>query len=367
MSFRELRRAIIGANNSFAAIEPRAADALCALGVNLAKCERVADEVIAAACGPAVQARGDDAGGAEAMRERAAALASPSYFPAPRGMKTAVVHLTGLITYDIEFQPYAVSTKLFAETMRGLAADETVKSIIMFVDSPGGTVVGLPEAADAVWQARQTKKVTAVVDVLCASAAYYIASQASEITALPSGVGVGSIGVRMMHMECSRAMDAAGISVSHIYSAPYKVEGNQFEPLSEETRARWQLECDTLYMGFLAAVSRGRGIDIKTVKETFGGGRVLMPFEARKVGMIDRLETPRDALGRLGVGAVSASAETPEVTADVAAPEQSSASNDVKTSDVEIVNNVLTEGLASVESPAQVLERERLLLELASY
>jgi len=355
LSFRALRRAIVSANHSFVAMEPRASDMLAAIGVQLARGERVTDEALLAACG-------DDDGQARAQAQR---LAAPMFVPGPKGTKTAVVSFRGIVTYDVEWQPAAVSTKLFAQTMRELAADDSVKSIVLVVDTPGGTVFGLPECADAVWQARQSKPVTAVVDILCASAGYYVASQATTITAMPSGAGVGSIGVRMMHVSCAGAMAESGVEITNIYSGDYKVEGNMFEPLSDEAKARYQFECDTLYNGFLATVARGRGVSVADVKEKFGKGRVLMPAEAKRVGMIDRLETPAAALSRLGVvSTASASAEeAPHIATSDAEPVEAAAvvpaiGAEPAATEAVVADQSATQPVLPEEQPAASIKKE---------
>jgi signal peptide peptidase SppA len=212
-----------------------------------------------------------------------------------------VVSFRGVVNYDVEFQPYAVSTRQFARTMRDLAADTSIKSIVIVFDSPGGMVTGTPEAADAVFAAREGKKISAVVDTMAASAAYWVASQCSEITCLPSGFGVGSIGVRMAHVECSAMLQNEGIIFTHIFSGEYKTEGNMTEPLTEAARDRYQMECDLIYADFVAAVARGRQVTKAEVMDKFGKGRLLMPAEAKKLGLLDRLELLDDSYRRLGV------------------------------------------------------------------
>lgn len=293
MSFREIRRLIVGANHQLVALESGREEILVNLGIALARAERITDDQIAAACGAE-----DDR---ERLRQRAEMLSKPVFVQSPRGGRVAVLSFRGLVNYEIEFQPYAVSTKHFARTMRELAGDTSIKSIVIVFDSPGGMVTGTPEAADAVFAAREAKKVTAVVDTMAASAAYWVASQCSEIVCLPSGFGVGSIGVRMMHVECSAMLEAEGIRFTHIFSGEFKTEGNMTEPLTDAARARYQLECDAIYGDFIAAVARGRQVTKGEVLEKFGKGRLLMPAEAKKLGMLDRLELLEDSYRRLGV------------------------------------------------------------------
>lgn len=321
MSFRQLRRAILGANRQHLALEDGRAEVLAAVGLQIARGERVPDDRLAAACGA-----DDD----NPIRRQAEMLARPTLVKTGPRSTVAVVSFRGLVTYDIEFQPFAVATKLFARTMRQLAAAPEVTAIVVAFDSPGGLVTGTPEAAEAMLAARQAKKVTAVVDPLAASAAYWIASQATEITAIPTG-DVGSIGVRMMHMDCSGLLAADGITVTHIFSGEFKTEGNPYEPLSDLARARFQAESDAIHADFIAAVARGRGVSAAEVRDGFGKGRVVTAREAKKAGMIDRIEVADDAFARLGLAgnpqaalADSAPAPAPEAS-DVDTPAETEA------------------------------------------
>jgi len=237
----------------------------------------------------------------ESLDARAARLARPQLVPAAGGGSVAIVSVRGLITYDVEYQPYAVSTKLLARIMRGLAADPKVVSIGIVVDSPGGAVTGTGDAADAVFAARKTKPCMAIVDPCACSAAYWIASQASEIVAVPDA-DVGSIGVFMLHVEISRALDKAGIKPTLVHAGEFKTEGNPLEPLTEDAKAFWQKECDAIHADFLKAVARGRGVSIATVRARFGQGRVVSARDALDLGMVDRLLPSDHAATRLQAG-----------------------------------------------------------------
>lgn len=225
--------------------------------------------------------------------------ARPQILPAARGGKsTALVSCRGVILYDLEYQPYAVSARRLAQTMRQLAADPSIGRIILAIDSPGGTVTGVEEAADAVFAARAIKPVVAMVDPLCASAAYWIASQASKINCTPSG-DVGSIGVFMLHVDVSQAMAAAGIKPTFIFAGEHKVEGNSYEPLGPEAKAYLQAETNAIYGAFLRAVARGRGVSAALVQQTFGKGRTVSAREAKRLGMIDGLGTLDDVVNQV--------------------------------------------------------------------
>ncbi len=218
--------------------------------------------------------------------------------PAGRGGKAkAIVSVKGLALYDLEFQPFAFSTRLLAQTMAQLAGDREIGSIVLDMNTPGGVVTGTPEAADAVFAARQKKRVTALVNPLTASAGYWIAGSASEIIAVPSAE-VGSIGVFMLHLDFSGALKAEGVTPTFIFSGKFKTEGNSLEPLSAAGRERFQSDVDKIGANFIKAVARGRGRTVADVRANFGQGRVFFAPEAKSVGMIDRMGTFDQALAQ---------------------------------------------------------------------
>jgi signal peptide peptidase SppA len=240
----------------------------------------------------------------DAMNARATKLAAPSIIPSGNtGKSIAVVSMRGVAMYDCEYQPICFSTLNFARCLNALTGDETIGTIILDCDSPGGMVIGTPEAGDAVWAARQAgKKIVAVVSPLCASAAYWICSQADEIIAVPSA-DIGSVGVFMLHMDCSKMMEDAGIKPTFIFAddCPYKVEGNPYEPLGEEAFNYYKGETNITMAQFAKAISRGRSIPVAKVLSDFGQGRTLAAPDAKKAGMIDRIATLDVALSRFGV------------------------------------------------------------------
>ena len=249
----------------------------------------------------------DIAGSAgDARRDLAETLATPQIVASNKaGQKaTAVVSVRGIANYDLECQPLCFSTLLLSQNLNALANDPEIGTILLDIDSPGGQVTGTQEAADAVYNARKKKKVCALVNPLAASAAYWIASQAEEICAVPSG-DIGSIGVFMAHTDCSAFNEQRGIKVTYVHAGPHKVEGNPDEPLAEEAREYFQSEVDGIYRSFLGAVARGRGVDVSVVEGKFGGGRTLMAPAAKRAGMIDHIATVDQAMARYGVTTMS--------------------------------------------------------------
>jgi signal peptide peptidase SppA len=193
------------------------------------------------------------------------------------------------------------STEAFVGQVRQAAADATVKAIVIDIDSPGGTVEGLLEAADALYALRGTKPIVGVVNPCCASAALHLASQCSELVCQPSGE-VGSIGVFCVHEDYSEANQKAGYKPSYIFAGEHKVETNPDQPLADDARAYMQSQVDTRYNEFVEAVARGRKVSPAAVKAKFGGGRMLFAKDALEVGLIDRIATLEETINRLSAG-----------------------------------------------------------------
>jgi signal peptide peptidase SppA len=183
-----------------------------------------------------------------------------------------------------------------ADWLRKMAANPSIGAIVLDIDSPGGTVAGLAEAADTINDVKALKPVYAVANPEAASAAYHLGSQATRFFATPSGE-VGSIGVWAAHVDLSEALTAAGIKVSLISAGKYKVEGNPFEPLGEVAREEIQRSVDMHYEAFLKSVARGRSTTPATVRDTFGQGRMVEAPRAKDLGMIDAIHTLGEVLG----------------------------------------------------------------------
>lgn len=226
------------------------------------------------------------------------------------GKSIAIVPVCGMCNYEIEWQPFAFSTRRLAADVARFAADDSIGSIVLLMDTPGGHVTGVPEAADAILAARDVKPVSALVDSMSASAGYWLASQASEIISVPSGE-VGSIGVWMLHTDVSGALEQMGIKATFISAGKYKVEGNSLEPLGDEARDFLQQEVDKIYGDFLKAVARGRKVRVSRVEASYGQGRVLGSADALAAGMIDSIKKPADAAKKLGLAAGPVDGEAP--------------------------------------------------------
>jgi signal peptide peptidase SppA len=211
--------------------------------------------------------------------------------------KIGVMGIYGTLSHRPSiFSSGGLSAMEIREKAKALAADEDIAEVVLDIDSQGGSVFGLPEAAKALYDLRKVKPVTAVVNANAHSAAYFLASQANEIVSTESGY-TGSIGVILPVVDDSEE-DA---NVTYIKAGKYKAEG--YEAPTEEYTEHMQGIVDKFYSQFVGAVARGRGIDASTVEANFGQGRSFLAEEAKERGMIDRIssfdEVIEDKLNKL--------------------------------------------------------------------
>jgi ClpP class serine protease len=174
--------------------------------------------------------------------------------------------------------------------MRVAQSSERIDRIVLLVDSPGGVVSGLGEAADAIQSS--SKPVTAFVTGQCASAAYWLSSQAGEIV-MDRSAYAGSLGV-VATISRQEAPGADGRRSYEIVSsgAPHK----RADPSTEEGRAALQADVDAMEAVFFADVARGRKVSLETVRSEFGKGGMLAAEAAIKAGMADRIGTLESVL-----------------------------------------------------------------------
>lgn len=208
--------------------------------------------------------------------------------------KVAIIPVQGVLTSDGPSW-YGTNYNTITDAADKAASDPSVKRIVLSVDSPGGEVTGLPETAAVLGQVAKVKPVSAIVEGLSASAAYWLTSQAHDITLTPSGE-VGSVGVRMMHIDVSKMLEDAGYKITELSAGQFKTEWSPYKPLSDEAKADMQTRLDSTHQDFLNAVGTGRGsrasAEIKASR--FGEGRMFSANDAMGHGLVDKIQSPRE-------------------------------------------------------------------------
>lgn len=182
-----------------------------------------------------------------------------------------------------DFQTYSALT----EKVNAAASDPRIRGIVLNLDSPGGEMHGSFDAADAIRAATRTKPVVALANPYAMSAAYLLASAASQIVVPPTG-SVGSVGVYTAHMDQSEADKAAGLKFSFISAGKHKLDGNPHEALPDDVRARLQAQVDQAYGLFTGAVAGYRpGLTVGRLQEL--GADRFRGQEAVDAGMADHV------------------------------------------------------------------------------
>lgn len=144
-----------------------------------------------------------------------------------------------------------------AQAISTFAKNKHCKTIMLDVSSPGGSVAGIPELAAMVRAVSKTKKVVAFTDTECASAAYWVASQATSFLATPSAI-VGSVGVYRVVPDTSKAYESQGIKMKVIKAGKYKAAGVAGTPLTKEQEDMMQEEVDDIHGQFKSDVKAVR-------------------------------------------------------------------------------------------------------------
>lgn len=188
----------------------------------------------------------------------------------------------------------ATSLEMMQQDLNSMVADDAIHSIILDMDTPGGTSDLVAEMGDSIYQGRQQKDIYAIANSQCGSAGLWLASQATKLYSTTSG-SVGSLGAYTVHEDKSVADAQQGRKFTYTYAGAHKVEGNPHEPLSNEAQQYRQEVIDELYGNFVGAVARGRGKSAEEIEATYGGGRMLTARAAHEAGVIDEI-MPYDSL-----------------------------------------------------------------------
>ena len=183
------------------------------------------------------------------------------------------------------------SMQLIERDLRAALADPSVHSVILSIDSPGGTVDGTQALANAVRAGREVKPIVTLASGTMASAAYWIGSAASAVYIADATTNVGSIGVVAKHMDISAAEKAAGVKTTEIYAGKFKRIASQYEPLSQDGRQSIQDAVDYTYALFVDAVAQQRGVSTDKVLQDMADGRVFIGQQAIDAGLVDGVST----------------------------------------------------------------------------
>lgn len=207
----------------------------------------------------------------------------------------AVVKIVGPLTKYETFISWLFDRATYeslALDLRTVTDDPNVKAIVLSIDSPGGMVSGVSELAAQIRAISEVKPIVAHVGGVAASAAYWLASAASEIIA-SDVASIGSIGAIVGLSVYADSPQVKRYSfVSSI--SPNKV----LDPGTAEGAKEYQRQADEVGSVFVETVARNRGTTVENVLENYGQGSVYTGAEALNRGMIDSIGTLESVIAR---------------------------------------------------------------------
>ncbi|WP_066311230.1 signal peptide peptidase SppA [Bacillus sp. FJAT-29814] len=205
--------------------------------------------------------------------------------------KIVILDVDGVIqdTGEAEslFADSSYNHQSFMKKLNMIKEDDSVKGVIVRVNSPGGGVVESAEIHDKLKEIAKDSKKPVYISMgsMAASGGYYISTAANKIYASPETL-TGSLGVIMEGINYKGLADKYGVDFVTIKSGKYKDIMSPSREMTEEERQILQKMVDNSYEGFVKVISDGRGMSIDQVKQ-IADGRVYDGRQAKELNLID--------------------------------------------------------------------------------
>jgi ClpP class serine protease len=192
--------------------------------------------------------------------------------------------LAVFILADLMDMPTSID---LANNILAATDNAAVTHLVVYVDSPGGDAQGTFELHSAIAYAAERKTVTAIVQGLAASAAYWAIAPSTRIIASESSL-IGSIGVFSILVDDSEAAARLGIRVIPIATSQEKIESLPGVPVSDAAIAAVEKRVKVVAARFMGAVNRSRKLSSSQVERAFTG-EVFYGSEAKQLGLVDEV------------------------------------------------------------------------------
>ncbi|MEP0813289.1 MAG: signal peptide peptidase SppA [bacterium] len=190
-----------------------------------------------------------------------------------------------------------VSSMRVVKEINEYVDDNSIKGIIVRIDSPGGSAAASDEIWSALRKAKEKKKVVVSMGDVAASGGYYIATAADFIYANQSTL-TGSIGVIFEGMEFSGLFEKLGIGTTTIKAGKDKDIGSINRPMTAEEKAMLQALLDEVHEQFIGRVAEGRNLAVEEVRK-IATGMVFTGEQAKELHLIDEVGSFDDAFAKL--------------------------------------------------------------------
>ena len=208
-----------------------------------------------------------------------------------QGRRIALIYAVGTITSGAGGIDLLGGEVLGSDTLvraiRAARTDDSIRAIVLRIDSPGGSAV----ASDVIWRevmlAKADKPVIASMSDLGASGGYYIAMAADTIVAQPATL-TGSIGVVGGKITTGGTYQKVGITIEGVSNGRFAGMYSPVTPFSDDERAKMQEHIDAIYEQFLTKAAEGRNTTRDAIHEV-AQGRVWTGRQAKERGLVDEL------------------------------------------------------------------------------
>lgn len=203
--------------------------------------------------------------------------------------KLAVVPIKGAISSEKTSSIFeeTISSREIAEILYSIESDDSVKAVILDINSPGGSAVASEEISKAVESLKKKKKVYALINDVGASGGFWVAVSADKVYASPMSI-VGSIGVTSAGFGFENLIKEYNITYRKLTAGEYKDMGSPFrEPLEEENEIIQGL-LDDIHNRFISHVAVSRNMTYEEV-EMYATGEIFLGTKALEIGLIDDL------------------------------------------------------------------------------
>lgn len=208
--------------------------------------------------------------------------------------RIALVYASGTIVTGKGTQNN-IGGNLYADVIRKIRLDSTIKAIVLRVNSPGGSAI----ASDIIWRelelAAKVKPVVVSMGNYAASGGYFISAPATKIYADPASIS-GSIGVFGLIPDAGKLLEQKlGISIDVVSTNKNSDFPSVYRPMTSYEKEVMQMSIEQTYSDFVSKVASGRDKTPASV-DSIGQGRVWSGTSAKKIGLIDEIGGLKAAL-----------------------------------------------------------------------
>ena len=213
--------------------------------------------------------------------------------------KIAIVPIKGEISTQgtLSLFSSSASSRDIANQIYSLADDDTVKAIVLDINSPGGSPVASDEISKAIEYAKEKKEVISVISDLGASGAYWVAASTDKIYTAPLSI-IGSIGVTSAGLSFEGLIEEYNITYRRQIAGEFKDMGTPYREQTEEEKEKIQLLLDLVHEEFINHIAINRNMSYDEAK-LLSTGEIFLGKDAIELGLVDENKYMQEVISEL--------------------------------------------------------------------